>query len=207
MLLSAVLPVDHAETGPTQRGADFTNGDGIWASPVSVEVNERPDIPFLAEPISGVVVMGGVQADIPDRDVRVKCPEFPEGNNGADAVIAPGVQEADMQGQINAIFCIMGAEHVKGCVRNKRFPHHCPSPSVHRGQRNAAYRNNGRCRFPYSYRLYAVRGSMGMDAGAVAGKDEAVRRDGPVCEGREDGGKAENLLEPFLIMEREICVF
>ena len=36
---------------------------------------------------------------------------------------------------------------------------------------------------------------MGMDAGAVAGKGEAVFRDEPVPEGGEDGGKPENLLD------------
>jgi len=47
---------------------------------------------------------------------------------------------------------------------------------------------------------------MGMDAGTVTGKGESVFRDEPVPKGREDGGKSENLLEPFLIMEREFRV-
>jgi len=75
MLLPAVSPVDHTETGHAQRGAVFVNGDsvryGIRAAPVTVEVNKRTDLPFLAQFVSGIVVMGGVQADVPDRDIRV----------------------------------------------------------------------------------------------------------------------------------------
>ena len=36
-----------------------------------------------------------------------------------------------------------------------------------------------------------------MDAGAVTGKRKAILGDEAVCEGREDGGKAEKVLEPF----------
>lgn len=46
-----------------------------------------------------------------------------------------------------------------------------------------------------------------MDAGAVAGKGEAVFGDEPVLKGGEDGGETENLLEPFFIMERECLMF
>ncbi len=51
-----------------------------------------------------------------------------------------------------------------------------------------------------------IRGSVGMDAGAVAGKRDAVLGDKPVLKGGEEGGKAEDLLEPFLIMEGEFRV-
>ena len=54
--------------------------------------------------------------------------------------------------------------------------------------------------------LMPIRGSVGMDAGAVAGKCDAVLWDKPVLKGGEEGGKAEDLLEPFLIMEGEFRV-
>ena len=211
MLLFTVAPVDHTETGHAQRGAVPINGDGvrdgIRASPVRVKVNERPDLPFPAESISGIVVMCGVQADIPDRDVRVKSPEFPEGDNGTYAVIAPGVQETDMQGQIDTVSCIMGAEHVKGVAEIKDFLITVPSP-VCIGVREMPFTGTvADAVFHTVTDFMPVRGSMGMDAGAVTGKGEAVRRDKPVCEGRENGGKAEKVLEPFLIMEREILMF
>lgn len=44
---------------------------------------------------------------------------------------------------------------------------------------------------------------MGMDAGTIPGEGNAVPWDKPVPERREDGGKPEDLLEPFFIMERE----
>lgn len=39
-------------------------------------------------------IAGGscAQTDVPDRDVGVKRPEFPEGDNGAYAVVTPDVQ-------------------------------------------------------------------------------------------------------------------
>ena len=111
MLLPAVAPVDHAETGHAQGSAVLINGDGVRygsrPAAVGIQVNKRADPPFLAEPISGIVVMGRVQADVPDRDIRVNGPEFPEGDDGADAVVPPGIQETDMQGQVNTVFRIM----------------------------------------------------------------------------------------------------
>ncbi len=51
-----------------------------------------------------------------------------------------------------------------------------------------------------------IRGSVGTDAGAVAGKHDAVLGDKPVLKGGEEGSRAEDLLEPFLIMEGEFRV-
>ena len=105
MFLLAVSPVDHTEPSHAQGSAVRVNGDGVWnrirASPVGIKVDKRPDIPFLAKSVSGVVVMGGVQADVPDRDIRVNGFKFPEGDDGADTVVASGIQETDMQGQVN----------------------------------------------------------------------------------------------------------
>ena len=132
MLLFTISPVDHAQAGHTQGSAVTINGDGVRngvrPSPVTVEVNKRPDLPFLAEPIGGIVVMGGVQADVPDRDIRVDGPEFPEGDDGADAVVPSGIQETDMERQVDPGFCIMGAEHVKGMAEIKDFLITVPAP-------------------------------------------------------------------------------
>jgi len=72
--------------------------------------------------------MGGIQADVPDRDIRVNGFKFPEGDDGADAVMASGIQEADMQGQVNTDICIVGAEHVKGVSKIKDFLVTVPAP-------------------------------------------------------------------------------
>lgn len=106
MLLLTIAPVDHAEPGHAQRGAVFVNGDGIGngAGPaaVIVEVNERPDIPILAKPIGGIVVMCGVQAEIAYSDIRIDGLKFTEGDDGADTVVPPGVKETDMQWEVNS---------------------------------------------------------------------------------------------------------
>ena len=143
MLLPAIPPVDHAETGHAQGGAVFINGNGvrngIRLAPFMVEVNKRPDPPFLAEAIRGIVVMRRVQADIPDRDIWMDSFKFPEGDDGADAVVAPGIQEADMQGQVNTGLHY-GNRAYRGCAQNKRPPHHCPSGRPDR--RNGVCRNS-----------------------------------------------------------------
>lgn len=132
MLLFTIPPGDHTEPGHAQGSAVFIDGDGagdgIRAAAVGIKVNKRPDLPFLAESISGIVVMGGVQADVPDRDIRVNGPKFPEGDDGADAVVPSGIQETDMEWQVDPGFCIMGAEHVKGMAEIKDFLITVPAP-------------------------------------------------------------------------------
>ena len=132
MLLSTVPPVDHAQASHAQGSAVLINGngagDGVRPPPVGVEVNKRMDFPFLTEAVGSIVVMCGVQAEIPDRDIRVKGPEFPEGDNGAYAVMPPGVQETDMQRQVDTVLCIMGAEQVKGVSEIKDFLITVPAP-------------------------------------------------------------------------------
>lgn len=62
VLLFAVTPVDHTETGHAQGSAIIINSDGsgnrIRPAPVYVQVDKRADVPFLAKLISGIVVMG-----------------------------------------------------------------------------------------------------------------------------------------------------
>ena len=180
--------------------------DGIRAAPVGIKVDKRPDIPFLTQPVRGIVVMGGVQADVPDRDIRVNGFKFSEGDDGADTVVASGIQESDMQGQVNTGFRIMGTEHIKGVAKIKDFLITVPAPvGIRIGE--MAFTGTARDTFFKAVTdLVPVRGGMGMDAGAVAGKGEAIFGYESVLKGWKDGGKTENLLEPFLIMEGESSV-
>lgn len=163
MLLFTVPPVDHTEPGHAQGCAVFIDGDGvrdgIRAAAVGIKVNKRPDLPFLAEPISGIVVMGGVQADVPDRDIRVDGPEFPEGDDGADAVVWHPGNGSGAAGRPWRLH--YGSRACKGYGRNKRLPHHCPSPSVRPDLRNGVYRDSPGCPFPHSCRPYAHKGKRG----------------------------------------------
>ena len=111
MLLFTVAPVNHTETCHAQGSAIGINGDrarnGIGPATIGVEVDERPDIPFFAKPISGIVVMGGIKTEVTDRDIRVDRPKLAQGDDGADAVVPPGIQEADMEWEVNANVRIM----------------------------------------------------------------------------------------------------
>lgn len=81
MFLFTVPPVDHAEPGHAQWCSISVNGygvrDGTRAPPVRVEVNKRADVPFLTKLIGGIVVMCRVQAEVPDRDIRINGFKFP----------------------------------------------------------------------------------------------------------------------------------
>lgn len=146
MFLPAVSPVDHAGSCHAQGSAVCVNGngvrDGIRPSPVGVEVNKRADPPFPTEAVSGIVVMGGVQTEIPDRDIGIDRPEFTEGDNVADAVVTSGIQKTDVGGAGQCQCLDRGNRAYKGCVRNKRLPCRCSSPSVHPYRRNDACRNS-----------------------------------------------------------------
>lgn len=207
VFLLTVTPVDHTEAGHTQRRAVFINGDGIRNGteppPVRVEVNKRADFPFLAKTIGGIVVMCRVQTDIPDRDVRVERPEFPKGDDGADAVVAPGIQETDMHGQVNAVFRIVEAEHVKRMPEIKDLFVAVPAPVRVRVGEMAFAGTMTDAAFCTFADLMPIRGGVGMDTGAVAGNGNAVCGDKPVFKGRDEGGTPKNLLKPFFIMERK----
>lgn len=178
MLLPAVSPVDHTETGHAQGSTVHINGngvrDGIRAPSVAVEVNKRSDLPFLTKPIGGIVVMCGVQADVSERDIRIDGFKFPEGNDGTDTVVPPGIQETDMEWEVKANLRIMGAEHVKGGAKIKDFLIAVPSPVCVRVREMASAGAMGDAAFHTFTDLMSKRGSMGMDTSAVAGKSEAV---------------------------------
>ncbi|MCH5248866.1 MAG: hypothetical protein J1E98_02990 [Lachnospiraceae bacterium] len=90
----------------------------------------------------------------------------------------------------------MGAEHVKGVAEVRGILLAVPAPvgiGVGEMARAGAV---GDAIFAAIADLMPIRGSMGMDASAIAGEDEAVLK------GRDDGGETEEALEPFFIMER-----
>lgn len=43
--------------------------------------------------------MGGIQAQVPDGNVRVDSFDLPEGDDGADAVVSACIQEMDVEGE------------------------------------------------------------------------------------------------------------
>lgn len=178
--------------------SQFASRGDICCEVLTVAVNKRPDLPFLAEPVGGIVVMGGVQADIPDRDIRVNGLKFPEGDNGTDAVVPPGVQETDMQWQVNADPGIVGTEHVKRMPEIESSLVAVPSLVSIRIGEMAFASAMGDVVFHASADLMAIRGCMGMDTGAIAGKGEAIGRDETVFKRRKDRGEAKDLLEPLL---------
>lgn len=66
------------------------------------------DAPYFAKPISGIVVMCGIKAEVTDREVGVDSLKLPQGDDdGADAVAPSGVKKADMEGEsiLTSIFC------------------------------------------------------------------------------------------------------
>lgn len=111
MLLLTIAPVDHAETGHAQGSAIRINRDRVWngirSAPVRVKVDERADPPFFAEPISGIVVMCGIETEVADRDIRVDGPKLPQGDDSVNTVVPSGIEEADMEWEVNANVCIM----------------------------------------------------------------------------------------------------
>ena len=208
MFLSAIPPVDHTETCHAQRRAVFVNrdgiGDGFRPATVIIQVNKGADLPFLAKTIGGIVVIGRIQTEVTDRDIRVDGLKFPEGNDSADTVVPSGSQKADMKREVNADVCIMGAEHIKGMAEIKNFLVAVPSPVSIRVREMAPAGAVCHSVFQTVTDFMSVRGGMGMDTGAVAGKGEAVRGEKPVFQGGDEGGKTEELLEPLFIMEGKL---
>ena len=150
--------------------------------------------------------MGGIQTKIPDGNIGVERFKFAQGDDGADAVVPSGIEESDVEGKVNTRIRVVGAKHVEGVAKIKSPLVTVPAP-VRIGVREMAFAVTVQvpalCTFAG---LMPIRGGMGMDAGAVAGEGDAVLRNQPVAQGREDGGEPENLLEPFFIMEGELLV-
>ncbi len=85
-----------------------------------------------------------------------------------------------MQGKIHAGLCIMGAEHVERMPEIKGIEVAVPVPVRIRVREMAFTGAVGNAVFRTFTDLVPVRGGMGMDTGAVAGKGDAVLWDQPV---------------------------
>ncbi len=145
--------------------------------------------------------MSGIQAEVPDGEVRIHGLKFAQADEGADAVMPSCVEEADMERQVHAKVCIMGTKHIKGVSEIKSFQVTVPSP-VRIGVREMAPAGAvGGTVFVAFAGFMSIRGVMGMDTGAIAGKGDAIGGDKAVFEGGDKCGKPEELLEPFFIMK------
>lgn len=207
-LSGAVSPVDHAEASLADGSTIVLNTDGIRdgfrPSALGIEVNERPDSPAFAKVVRGIVVMSGIKAEVANGDVRVKGAEFPETDDGADAVVPPGIQETNMQGKVNPKLFIMEGKHVEGITKEETFQVAVPAPgSVGVGEMACAGAVEDAI-FSTLADFVAIGRSMSMYAGAVTGECDAVRGNQPGAQGGEDGGDAEDFLEKLFKMEREL---
>lgn len=178
MFLFAIAPVDHTETGHAKWSTILVNRDGVWdragTSPLRVEVDKGTDIPSPAKPIGGIVVMSRVQAEIPDGDIRIYGLKFPERNNNAYTIMASGIQKTDMKREVSANIGIMEAEHIKGMPEIENLFVAVPSPVSIRVREMAFTRAVVDTVYRALANFMSIRGSMGMDTGAVTGKGKTV---------------------------------
>lgn len=121
--------------------------------------------------------------------------------------MSPGIEKTDMQWEVNACLCIVGAEQIKSMPEIESFLVAVPPPvSIRIGE--AAFTGTvWDAVFHASADFMPIGGGVGMDTGTIAGKGKAVCGDEPVPEGREDSGETEELLEPFFIMEGKFLMF
>lgn len=200
--------MNHGKAGHAERSAIGSQGEGVRNGVLRVlarvEVNKRADVPGFAKVIGGIVVMGGVEAEVADGDIGVEGAKFAQGNKGADAVVSSGAEEADVERKVNGELGVMGAEEIEGMTKIKGTLIAVPAPVGIGVGEMALTRAAGDTAVGAVADFTAIRGSMGMDAGAVAGKGEPIRRNETVAKGRKQSGKAEDVLKTFFKMEGEI---
>lgn len=68
-----------------------------------IQVDKRSDPPVLQEFISGIVIIGGIKAEVPYWDIRGMFPEFMQGNQCIDRVMAFGTGKAEDGGRSTLI--------------------------------------------------------------------------------------------------------
>lgn len=137
--------------------------------------------------------MGGIQTDVSDGDIWVDRLKFIQGDDGAETVVPLGVEETDVEREINAGICIMCTEHVKGASEEKDFLVVVPSPvSVWVGE-IAPARTVRDADFEAFIDLTVIGGSMGTST--VGGQvDDVFWNERRTAKG-------------VLIMEREFLMF
>lgn len=181
--------------------------DGIrnrFRSPAfGIEIDERPDAPCFAEPVGRVIVMGGIQTEIADCQIRIEIPELFEGNDAADAVVPGCIKYMEMEREIERISVIMERKQIKSIPEIKTVEIAVPAPGcVWIGIMSGTGAGPGPV-FRARADLMPIGERMGVDAGAVTGEGEAVGRNQSGAYGREQSGKAEKLLKEIFIMKRE----
>lgn len=136
----------------------------------------------------------------------IQVTEFLEGDDPADAVMAPGIQEADMQRKANPKPAVMTGQHVQRVSEIVVIKATVPSPTRIRVgimPRAAA------AAFPIIWAaayFMPVRAGMSMDAGPATGKSDAVGWDNAALYRRRHGCGAENLMEKLFIIKREFIL-
>lgn len=109
-----------------------------------------------------------------------------------------------MEWQVNADIRVAGTEHIKGVPEEKDLLVAVPTPVRVRVGEMPPAGAMGKAALETLADLVTIRGGMGMDAGAVSGKGDAVGGEEAIPDGREQGGKAEQALEALLIMEGKL---
>ena len=194
-----IAPVSHAVSGPAQWGALLIHPDGFrdpfGITMLGVEVDKRDDPPVSEELIGSIVIMCGVEADIFHGDVRRMPAEIVESGKEADGIMPSGAGNAEKEGQIQMLFPVMEGKRVKAVAEEMVVQVRIPSPVGIRIGETA----EGRvvC-WP------AIGRGMGMEAGAIAGEGQVLRRNQPETEGGSDSGNEKKLLEDGFKIKRDV---
>lgn len=200
MVGPVIAPVSHAVPGLAQGGALLIHPDGFGdpfgITMLWVEVDKREDPPLFEEFIGSIVIMRGVEADIFHGDVRRMFAEFVESRKETDGIVPSCAGNAEKEGQVQMLFPVMEGKRVKAVAEEIVIQVRIPAP-VGIGVGETA---EGRvvC-WP------AIGRGMGMEAGAIAGEGQILRRDQPEAEGGSDSGDEEKLLEDGLKIKRDVA--
>ena len=114
------------------------------------------------------------------------------------------IKEMKMKREINTIAVIMGGKHIKSMPEVKTIEVTVPAPGGIRIGIMPGAGADPNPVFGAGTDLMPIGERMGMDACAITGENEPVRRNEPGVQRREQGSKAEKFLKEFLIMKREL---
>ena len=88
---------------------------------VSIEINERIQMPMPAKTVCRIVIVSRIEADIFKRQIRVLREKFMNRDNPGNRIVPSGAGNADMQGQINVPGNIMNSEGIDGVAEEILF--------------------------------------------------------------------------------------
>ena len=84
--------INHLEAAGADLSSTLVDCDGIrdalWTPTLTVQVNERIDVPALAQVAGWVIIACGIQAKAGDPDSGVLLPEFIKTDDAADRIVA-----------------------------------------------------------------------------------------------------------------------